>query len=254
MKNALQRLNVILASSVVAKRPPTEAPWPFDMAPPDDIVALHALCDGLELADGTRILGREESAVSTKWLRDEKSLLWENDLFIIGERDDLVIVRDVDTQNVRAGGGVLEAATDGLESLKRFSLDIVGYLESRLGLVDPYPAPERAARMAVLDRDANALAHVLTQAFYPGNEAEAAIAALTLGELHAQHGDHDAALRAFEQYAHLRTKFARRGAQDIERAAAFRAAARAAESAGASALAEVCRDRAKPRASNAPGS
>ena len=32
---------------------------------------------------------------------------------MIGERDDLVIVRDLDTAGARAGGGVLEAPTDG---------------------------------------------------------------------------------------------------------------------------------------------
>ncbi len=246
MKNSSARLSVILASpSVVAKRPPADSPWPFQFSPSDDIIALHAACDGMELADGTRILGREESGISTKWLRDEKSLVWDDDLFIIGERDDLVIVRDLDPRGLRAGGGVLEAATDGLESLRRVSLDIVGYLESRLGIVDPHPAPERAVRLLVPARDADGLAHVLTQVFYPGNEADAALAALTLGELLAQKGDHDAALRAFEQYADVRMKSARRGAQSIERAAAFRAATRVAESAGALALADVCRDRAK---------
>jgi hypothetical protein len=246
MKNALPRMQAVVASSsVIAKRSPTEAPWPFDNDPPDDMTALHALCDGLELGDGTRILGRDECAVSTKWLRDEKSLVWEDDLFIIGERDDLVIVRDMDTQGIRAGGGVLEAATDGLESLKRVSLDIVGYLESRLGLIDPHPAPERLARVAVADRNADVLARVLSEAFYPGNEADAALAALTLGELRAQAQEHDAALRAFDQYADMRMRSARRGAGALERAAAFRAAARAAESVGALAIAEVCRDRAK---------
>ncbi len=246
MKNFLQRIQAMVASSsVIAKRSPTDAPWPFLHTPPEDIAAFHATCDGLELVDGTRILGREECAVSTKWLRDDKSLVWDDDLFIIGERDDLVIVRDMDIRGVRAGGGVLEAATDGLESLKRISLDIVGYLEIRTGLVDPHPAPEQTARLAVSGRNAEVLAQVLTAAFYPGNEADAALAALTLGELRAEARQNDAALQAFDQYANLRMLSARRGAREIERAAAFRAAARAAESVGASAVAEVCRDRAK---------
>lgn len=246
MKNLLPRIQAMVASpSVIAKRSPTDAPWPFLHTPPEDIAAFHATCDGLELADGTRILGREECAVSTKWLRDDKSLLWEDDLFIIGERDDLVIVRDMDTQGVRAGGGVLEAATDSLESLKRISLDIVGYIEIRAGLVDPYPAPEQSSRLAVSERNAEVLARVVSAAFYPGNEADAALAALTLGELRAEARENDAALQAFDQYANLRMRSARRGAQAIERAAAYRAAARAAESVGASAIAEICRDRAK---------
>jgi len=246
MNQALQRMMTIVASpSVIAKRSPTEAPWPFEGDPPEDIAALHGTCDGLQLADGTRILGREECALSTKWLREEKSLVWEDDLFIVGERDDLVIVRDLDRQGVRAGGGVLEAATDGLETLKRVALDILGYVELRLGLVDPNPTPERMARIGVVERNADTLTHVLSQRFYPGNEADAALAALTLGELRAQAGQPEAALQAFEQYADLRARSARRGAQSIERAAAFRAAARAAESVGALDLAEVCRQRAK---------
>lgn len=246
MNDALQRMMAIVASSsVIAKRSPTEAAWPFEDDPPADIAAFHAACDGLHLVDGTRILGREECGISTKWLRDEKSLVWEDDLFIIGERDDLVIVRDMDKQGLRAGGGVLEAATDGLESLKRVARDIIGYLELRVGLVDPNPAPERAARAAITARNAAALTRVLSEAFYPGNEADAALAALTLGEVQAQAGLEEAALRAFEQYADVRMRSARRGAQFIERAAAFRAAARAAESVGALALAEVCRERAK---------
>jgi hypothetical protein len=246
MKETLQRMAALVASSsVIAKRSPTTTPWPFPHDAPEDIIALHATCDGLELVDGTRILGRDECAVSTKWLRDEKSLVWEDDLFIIGERDDLVIVRDMDTQGIRAGGGVLEAATDSLESLQRVALDIVGYIELRAGLVDPYPAPERSVRLAVAERNAEDLARVLSAAFYPGNEGDAALAALTLGELRAQAADTEAALQAFDQYADIRKRSARRGAQSMERIAAYRAAARAAESVGALAIAEVCRDRAK---------
>jgi hypothetical protein len=247
MNDPSRRMATILASpSVVAKRPPTDAPWVFEYDPPDDIAVFHAACDGIELVDGTRLLGREESGVSTKWLRDEKSLAWDADLFVIGERDDLVIVRDLDRQGARAGGGVLEAPTDGLESLRRVSLDVLGYIEVRIGLVDSHPAPEQAAKMAIAERNAESLARVLTAAFYPGNEADAALAALTLGELWARSGDDEAALRAFELYVDLRKRMARRGAQAIEQAAAFRAAARVAEAAGATSLAEVCRSRAAP--------
>lgn len=246
MNDFQRRLLAILASSVViAKRPSSEAPWPLHLPAPPDVTAFHAACDGLELEQGVRILGREEVGISTKWLRDEKSLLWEEDIFIIGERDDLVVVRDMDLEGVRAGGGILEAPTDGLESLKRVALDIVGYLEIRVALEDRHPAPERLVQIGVSQRNAEMLERALTQPFYPGNEADAALAALTLGEIRAQSGAMDAALQAFEQYATLRMHAARRGAESIERSAAFRAAARTAESVGAKDLADLCRQRAK---------
>lgn len=246
MNDFHQRILAILASSAVgAKRPPSEALWPLQVPAPADIAAFHTECDGLELTDGLRILGREEVGISTKWLRDEKSLIWEDDLFIIGERDDLVVVRDLDLQGLRAGGGILEAATDGLESLKRVALDLVGYLEIHTGQTDLHPAPERLVQLGVNQRNATLLEQALAQAFYPGNEADAALAAVTLGELHARSGNVEAALRAFEQYVALRVRAARRGAESMERAAAFRAAARAADSVGNAELAELCRQRAK---------
>ncbi len=239
------RIQSILASpSVVAKRLPTASLWPFAGPIPEDLEAFRVSCDGLDLTDGTRILGPEQSAVSTKWLREEKSLDWDDDLFIVGERDDLVILRDLDVQGIRSGGGILEAATDGLENLRRVALDLVGYLESRVGFANPNPAPEIRVRLAIAEKNIPALAHLVAQSFYPGNEADAALAALTLGELQARAGDESAALAAFEQYADLRARAARRGAQGMERAAAFRAAARVAESAGSTTLAEVCRRRA----------
>lgn len=239
-------MSAIVASTLVtAKRSPTDASWPFEGEPPADVAALHAACDGLQLDDGTRILGREECGISTNWLRESKSLIWDDDMFVIGERDDLVIVRDADKQGLRAGGGVLEAPTDGLESLRRVSRDILGYLESRVGLVEPNPAPERVARQAIAAKDLANLERVVSEVFYPGNEGDAALAALTLGELHARSGNAAAALRAFEQYADVRMRVARRGAQSMERAAAYRAAARAAESVGALALAEACHERSR---------
>jgi len=246
MNDFHQRILTILTSSAVgAKRPPGEASWPLQVPAPADVAAFHAACDGLELVDGLRILGREEVAISTKWLRDEKSLIWEDDLFIIGERDDLVVVRDLDLQGLRAGGGILEAATDGLETLKRVALDLVGYLEIHSGRADLHPAPERLVQLGVNQRNASFLEQALAQPFYPGNEADAALAAVTLGELRAQAGEMDAALQAFDQYVALRVRSARRGAESMERSAAFRAAARAAESAGNAQLAELCRQRAK---------
>ncbi len=245
MTNHITRIKTLLDSpSVIAKRSPTASSWPFQNPMPPDIAAFQACCAGLDLADGTRILGLEQSFVSTKWLREEKSLDWDDDLFIIGERDDLIILRDMDVHGVRAGGGILEAATDGLETLRRVAMDLVGYLEARTGFCDPNPAPESRARVAIAERNIEALAAISTLMFYPGNEADAALAALTLGELHARAGRESDAMAAFTHYADIRARTARRGAQAMERAAAFRAAARVTESVGATALAEACRQRA----------
>jgi hypothetical protein len=76
----------------------------------------------------------EEAERATVWLKEEKSLDWDADLTVIGERDDLVIVRDRDPLGVRAGGGVLEAPRDGLSSFRRVALGVIGYLEVRAGV------------------------------------------------------------------------------------------------------------------------
>jgi hypothetical protein len=232
--------------AVAAKKDPREAPWTLAVEPPADLVALLSACDGLELEDGTRLLGREEIAPATRWLTEEKSLGWGEDLVVVGERDDLVIVRDLDRQGKRAGGGVLEAPTDGLESFQRVALDLVGYLEVRAGLgPDPRPAPEELLRRAVADKDAAMLARVLGEPLYPGTERAAAHAALVLGELNVASGDDVAAMRAFVRSVGFRAQAARQGAEALERAAAWRAAARVAEAAGAHALAESCLARMK---------
>lgn len=212
---------------------------------PADLAALHAVTDGLELADGTRILGRDEIAGATAWLVGEKSLAWGPDLWVIGERDDLVLVRDLDAAGTRAGGGLLEAPTDGLSTLKRAALDVLGYLEERLSLgLGGEPAPERAAREAVARRDPEGIARALARGFYPGAERELWHAALSLGAIRAGGGDAAAAMEAFDQAVAARARAVPRGAETSEARAAWKTCAVAAEKAGARAVAETCQARA----------
>jgi len=147
------RVAAILASpAVIVKRAPTPSaePWPFDVPEPADLAALYAVTDGIELADGTVILRRAELAGTTAWLKQEKSLDdWAEGIFVLGERSDLVIARDLDPAGTRAGGGVLEAPTDGLSTFKRAAFGVVGYLEGRLSPAgDPlhHPRWPRAMR------------------------------------------------------------------------------------------------------------
>ena len=129
-----QRLRALLALPAVLTQAPPLAPDPAHDGDPGDLAAFYAACDGLTLVDGTTLLGRAEAARATAWLIEEKSLHWSDELLLLGERDDLVIVRDADRQGTRAGGGVLEAPTDGLSSFKRVSLDLASYLELRAGV------------------------------------------------------------------------------------------------------------------------
>jgi hypothetical protein len=226
---------------VTEKREPAGGA-PLDREPPD-LTALYAATDGLELADGTRILKRGEILEATAWLCAEKSLEWGRDLWVIGERDDLVVVRDLDGAGARAGGGVVEAPTDGLSQLSREALDVIGYLEERLGLARAPRAPERAARDAVARRDAASIAEAIARPFYPGASRELAHAALTLGALRAEGGDVEGAMAAFERAVEARVRAAPRGAEASEARTAWRACAVAAEKAGAPAVAESCRAR-----------
>jgi hypothetical protein len=175
---------------------------------------------------------------------EERSLAWSEELFVIGERDDLVIVRDADVGARRAGGGVLEASTDALETFERAAMGIVGYLEGRAGSIDPYPAPEVIARVAMDRGDADVLEAALAQPFYPGSERARAHAWLTLGAMRAGAGDAAAAVAAFERSVEARVGTVRRGAQAAERTSAWRACAAAAAEAGARAVAEACAGRA----------
>jgi hypothetical protein len=212
---------------------------------PADLAALYAVSDGFELADGTRILGRGEIAPATAWLVAERSLEWPADRLVIGERDDLVIVRDLDRAGARAGGGVLEAPTDGLSSLRRAALDVIGYLEERARVPgDRERAPEVDARDAVARRDAAAIAAAVARGFYPGAERERAHALLTLGAIRAGEGDEGGAMEAFEQAVLARIAAVPRGAEASEAKAGWRTAAIAAEKAGAGGIAAACRARA----------
>lgn len=211
---------------------------------PDDLAALWAVTDGLELGDGTRILPRGEVTGATAWLVSDRALEWGSDLWVIGERDDLVIIRDLDAEGARAGGGVIEAPTDGLSTLTRVAMDVLGYLEDRLGIArGGDAAPERAAREAMAKRDADGIAKALARGFYPGSDREASQAWVALGAIHAGAGDVDRAMDAFTSAVRARVRSVPRGAEASEAASAWRACAVAAEKAGAKDIAEACRRR-----------
>jgi tetratricopeptide (TPR) repeat protein len=240
------RVAAILASPRVSVRGAPGEGAPLERAPAD-LATLHAAADGLELDDGTRILARAEVPAATAWLVDEKALSWEDDLWVVGERDDLVLVLDLDARGARAGGGLLEAATDGLEAFRRVALGVVEYLEARLGIADGSPiAPERAAREAIALRDGDALEAAIARGFYPGADRELGHAAMSLGAIRSASGDRERAIAAFERAAAARARAVPRGAELAETAAAWRAFAVAAESAGAPEVAEICRRRAEP--------
>jgi hypothetical protein len=237
---ALHRMILEGEARITARRPPS--PEPPLAGEPADLAALYAASDGIELADGTRILPRGEITVATGWLVTEKSLGWGPDLWVIGERDDLVIVRDLDVAGARAGGGVLEAPTDGLTALRRAALDVIGYLEDRLGIpAAAGRAPEREAREAGARGDAEGLQRAIARGFYPGAERELAHAALSLGALRAGAGDAGGAMAAFAEAVTARVRAAPRGAEASETRAAWRTCAVAAEKAGAREVAERCR-------------
>jgi hypothetical protein len=245
------RAELLLASPKVRiKRPPSADPWPFgDAREPPDLAALYARSDGLELEDGTVILPRGDLERTTAWLKQEKSLEdWPDDLIVVGERTDGVLVLDLDRAGERAGGGLLEAATDGLSTFKRVSMSVVGYLEAR---VDPKnikntgdAPPEKLAREAADKKDRGALAAALAAPFYPGSERDFAHAALSLGALFAAEGDEASALAAFERSVKARAASAPRGSAAREEAAAWKACSITANQAGARSLAEECSKRA----------
>lgn len=251
------RVEALLGCAAVAeRRGPSEAPWPLgslaslgslgSLAAPEpaDLRALYAESDGLVLADGTTVLPRGELARTTAWLIQDRSLDWPADLVVLGEREDLVIVLDLDLEGARAGGGVLEAPTDGLASFRRFTRSLLGYLERRAGLGEGDAAPEVLAAEAATRRDREALRAALAQPWYPGSDRQEAHAALVLGALSAGAGDEAAALESFERSAAARVRAAPRGAGDLERAAAWRACAAAAREVNAPALAERCAQKA----------
>jgi hypothetical protein len=240
-----ERVRRVLESAAVASRRPSSAEaWPFEGEEPEDLAALYSVSDGLELADGTVVLARGELLRTTQWLVEEKALAWNPEIVVLGERAGVVIARDPDRGGARHGGGVLEAPTDGLESFQRVALDVVGYLEARVGLEDPAPAPERVARDALAAGDSRALWAALARPFYPGAEREMVQAATGLGALEAKAGRREAALRAFELAVAARRKAVGRGPVEKEAAAAYRACAAVAAGAGDETLAALCRERA----------
>ncbi|HVY47524.1 MAG TPA: hypothetical protein VHB21_16660, partial [Minicystis sp.] len=167
MTDAAARIALVLKDpGVASSAPPSRSSWPSALAEPADLAALYAATDGLELADGTRILPRGEIARATAWLVEDKALDWFGDLLVVGERDALVLVRDLDAGGERAGGGLLEAPTDGLEELRRVALGVVEYRAARLGLPEHAPiAPERAAREAIALRDPDAIEAAVARGF-----------------------------------------------------------------------------------------
>ncbi|WP_437309359.1 hypothetical protein [Sorangium sp. So ce388] len=238
------RVAALLARAGVEARPASTGgdagAWPAGLAEPPDVAALYAAADGLALPDGTLLLPRGDVARATAWLAEERSLDWAPDLLIIGEREDLVIVLDLDVEGARAGGGVLEVPTDGLASFQRVARSVVGYLERRLGVAGAEAAsPEVRAREAAARRDVPALADALAEAMYPGAERQTAHAALTLGALLSARGD-EAAMDAFARSVEARVAAAPRGAAGPERLAAWRACEIAAREAGAEAIAAAC--------------
>ncbi|WP_438019226.1 hypothetical protein WMF18_09220 [Sorangium sp. So ce315] len=241
------RVAALLACAGVEARPASggAGAWPHGLAEPPDVAALHAAADGLALPDGTLILPRGEVAQATAWLVEDRSLDWPGDLLVVGEREDLVIVLDLDVEGARAGGGVLEVPTDGLASFQRVARTVVGYLERRLGVAEAEAAsPEVRAREAAARRDLPALVGALAEPMYPGAERQTAHAALTLGALLSERGD-EAALDAFARSVEARVAAAPRGAAAPERLAAWRACEIAAREAGAEAIAAACAARAR---------
>lgn len=238
MTNDLADLaRAVLADPRVTAHPPSAEPeLPEE---PADLGALWSLSDGVELADGTRLLGRGEVLRATAWLITERALdTWGARRWVVGERDDLVIVRDLGDP-----GGVLETATDGLSSLERAAMDVIGYLALRLGLPGPR-SPEHEAREAAARGDADALARALARGFYPGAHRKAWQAWLALGALRAKAGDEEGALQAFTSGVEARVGGAPRGAERTERGAAWKACAVAAEKASAAGVVAACRQRA----------
>lgn len=243
-----ERAGCLLESPKVRiKRAPSADPWPDQYAPePPDLAALYARSDGLELEDGTTILPRGDLERTTAWLKQDKSLDdWPPDFIVVGERTDGVLVLDLDRSGERAGGGLLEAATDGLSIFRRVSMSVMGYLETRIDATHAGDAlPEKLARQAAERRDAKSLAAALDAPFYPGSERDFAHAALTLGALFAAEGDEAQALAAFERSVKARAASAPRGSAAREEAAAWKACSITANQAGARPLADECAKRA----------
>jgi hypothetical protein len=240
------RVEHLLGSArVVEKKPHRDVAWAIPHAEPADLSALYLACDGVELDDKTRLFGRGELRDVTEWLVLEKGLGWSDELVVVGERLDIVVVLDLDADGQRAGGGVLETSVDDLGLFERVALDVVGYLCERAGVPDDRVAPpEIAARRAAASSDAARLEHELARPMYPGSERLLASLSLELGTLWARAGQNARAMAAFERSVEARLASVGRGAREAERGAAWRAAAFASQSAGASDLVTECNSRA----------
>jgi hypothetical protein len=231
---------------VVAHRPPRDVAWPVAQPEPADLAALYAMCDGLTLDDGFSLLGKGEIADVTRWLVLEKSLGWPDDIVLVGERRDTVVALDFDVAGARAGGGVLEAASDDLEQFERVASSVLGYLLTRVGAgQDDEPPPEISARAAAVRGDAEELERELARPMYPGSGRLFARLALELGKLWARAEDVERAMAVFERSAEARAGMVGAGGSAAERASAWRAAAHASRSAGAEAIAALCDERAR---------
>jgi hypothetical protein len=243
-----ERASRLIASARAVRVNParSDAPWPFRHPEPPDLAALYAVCDGLELDDGVRIFGRGELLDVTSWLVLEKGLSWPDDMFVAGERRDIVLVLDLDVGGARAGGGLLEIGADDLGSFDRLASDLVGYLLARTGVgEDPSPPAEIAAKQAAQMGDRDALEKALARPMYPGSDRKAAALFLELGALAGAAGDVEGALSAFERSVEARLAAVGRGGRDLERRAAWSAASHVARSRGAEAVAAACEERAR---------
>jgi hypothetical protein len=245
--HAERAIRLTASPRAVRVNPPrTDAAWPFRHPEPPDLAAFYAVCDGLELDDGVRIFGRGELADVTSWLVLDKGLSWPDDMFVAGERRDIVIVVDLDVGGARAGGGVLEAGADDLGSFERVGSSVVGYLLTRAGAGDDAaPPPEIAAKRAAAAGDRDALAQALARPMYPGSGRAAAALFLELGALAAAADDRATALRAFERSVDARLSAVGRGGREVERRAAWSAAAHVARTRGAADIAALCEERAR---------
>jgi hypothetical protein len=245
-----ERAARLLASPRVrnAVPPRPDATWPFSHSEPPDLVAFYAACDGVELDDGVRIFGHGELRDVTAWLVLEKGLSWPEDLIVAGERRDSVIALDLDVGGVRAGGGVLEVGADDLGSFERVASGVLDYLLIRSGAgEDMAPPPEVEARRAARAGDRDTLERALRRPMYPGSERGMAALWLELGALHAAAGDAERALGAFEQSVAARLSAVGRGGRDVERVAAWTAAAHVARTRGAPGIAAECERRSRAR-------
>jgi tetratricopeptide (TPR) repeat protein len=235
------RLAAVWESGQVVER---RAPASVDAGPllrvaplPEDLALFYAACDGVVLADGTTLLGAASVEEATAWMKREHALTWDEDMIVLGERLDMVIVRDLDRPGKRAGGGVIEVPHDGLEHGGRVAMDLVGYLEHRAHLEELEPPPEVLARRAFEREDRAALEEALTRGFYRGAAKELARGYRRLGALHAELGHRDLALAAFERVVAIEVEGASPRARERHAASAYRACAQAAADVGALALA-----------------